>query len=126
MRNNYGVFSPNIAITLCDFYLCYLIFFSLFLTLVLYCSSNYRDNFCYRQVKRVITIWEAIDKSPRELLQYWKNKILIFRIFGAPILFSWAVVCTLHRLYIQSKTHNIFKVSQLKNHQITKIYYILT
>ena len=31
------------------------------------------DNFCYRKVGRAITKWEAIEKSPILLSQYWKN-----------------------------------------------------
>ena len=31
------------------------------------------DNFCYRKVGRVITKWEAIEKSPILLSDYWKN-----------------------------------------------------
>ena len=32
------------------------------------------DNFCYRKVGRAITKWEAIEKSPILLLQYWINE----------------------------------------------------
>ena len=31
------------------------------------------DNFCYRKVGIAINKWEALDKSPILLSQYWKN-----------------------------------------------------
>ena len=61
------------------------------------------DNFGYCKVGTVITLQEAVEKSPILLLQYWKNKKMSTKIY-----------CTFlghqqyfRRLYLQLPIHKI-------------------
>ena len=53
------------------------------------------DNFCYRKVKRLENVWEAIVKRPillspfRKIVNLKEQKY--FRIFGALIIFSGTI-----------------------------------
>ena len=71
------------------------------------------NNFCYCKVKRVITKWGAIEKSPILQLQYWKIQNF-GRVPRTILYFGGTNICSLSPTEVQSSGNTqagIFYVS---------------